>query len=99
MGEEEIIKTPVSPEGHIIQIIIGMALSNSCYIWNFAKAKAMSRMGEALFQIDKELMVLAHPCKELIDYKRERMYRWLYVFGVVTFYLFMVIFDLLVFGE
>ena len=56
-------------------------------------------MGEALFQIDKELMVLAHPCKELIDYKRERKYRWLYVFGVVTFYLFMVIFDLLVFGE
>lgn len=85
--------------GHMLQIMLGLVIFNVCYILNFLKAKQMSRIGMALFNVDVELMRLAAPCKDLVDHKKGQRHKWIFILMCVAFFAFMVVFDCLVFRE
>lgn len=83
----------------MLQIILGVVIFNVCYIWNFAKAKHMSKTGMALARVDEELIKLAFPCKDFMDYKKMLTLKWVFFFACVIYFVFMTIFDYIVFQE
>lgn len=85
--------------GHMLQIMLGLVIFNVCYILNFLKAKQMSRIAMALFNVDVELGKLAAPCKDLVDHKKGQRHKWIFIVVCVAFFVFMVVFDCLVFRE
>lgn len=85
--------------GHILQILLGLFIFNVCFILNFAKAKRTSRIGLAMSQVDEDLLKLAAPCRNLIDYKRSLRIKWTVLSLGVSFFTFMTIFDFFVFKE
>lgn len=82
-----------------MHLFLGFAEFIVNYSRNLIKALDTTRIYRTILAIDEELLRLAHPNRDIIQHQRTQRILALFSGGMVAYFVFMAVFDYLVFRE